>query len=69
MPGNPVSEIGELCGMCGAEDVRTRYVTRSFDRGGRLIVIEKIPYLSCPHCGQRYFTAGTLREVERIRQA
>jgi hypothetical protein len=24
-------------------------------------------YVFCPSCGERYFTAGTLREIERIR--
>jgi len=36
-------------------------------KGGRLIVIEDIPYLFCPHCGERYFMAATLSEVERIK--
>lgn len=53
--------------MCGADGVRTRYVTRSFGRGDNLIVIENIPYLSCARCGERYFTAATLREIERIK--
>ena len=53
--------------MCGLEGTRVRYVTRSFGKGDRLIVIEGIPYVSCPHCGERYFTAATLREVERMK--
>jgi len=23
--------------------------------------------LSCPHCGESYFTAGTMHELERIK--
>jgi YgiT-type zinc finger domain-containing protein len=42
-------------------------VTRSFGRGDRLLVIEHIPYLFCSRCGERYFTATTLREIERIK--
>jgi YgiT-type zinc finger domain-containing protein len=42
-------------------------VTRSFGKGERLLVIENIPYLFCPHCGERYFTAATMREIERIK--
>jgi len=53
--------------MCGLEGIRVQYVTRSFGKGDRLIVVENIPYLFCPPCGERYFTAATLREIERIK--
>lgn len=53
--------------MCGLEGVQVRHVTRSFGKGNRLLVVEDIPYLVCPRCGERYFTAATLREVERIK--
>ena len=31
------------------------------------MVIEDIPHVFCPNCGERYFTAATLREIERIK--
>ena len=31
------------------------------------MVIEGIPMWSCPHCGESYFTAQTMHEVERIK--
>ena len=31
------------------------------------MIIEKIPMISCPHCGQSYFTARTLHEIERLK--
>jgi YgiT-type zinc finger domain-containing protein len=62
-----VSRARRRCGICGREGTELRHVTRSFGKGDRLIVIEGIPYLFCPRCGERYFTAATLREVERIK--
>jgi len=53
--------------MCGARTARVRHVTRSFGRGDRLVVIENIPYVVCPRCGERYFTAATMREIERLK--
>ncbi|PYV14260.1 MAG: YgiT-type zinc finger domain-containing protein [Acidobacteria bacterium] len=44
-----------------------RKVTRSFGRGSSLLVIENIPLWSCPHCGESYFTAQTMHEIERIK--
>lgn len=32
-----------------------------------MLVIENIPLVSCPHCGESYFTADTLHEIERIK--
>ena len=31
------------------------------------MVIENIPYVFCPRCGERYFTAATMREIERTK--
>jgi YgiT-type zinc finger domain-containing protein len=42
-------------------------VTRSFGTGAALLVIENIPAWSCPACGETYFTAQTMHELERIK--
>jgi len=44
-------------------------VMRSHDcgKGENLLVIENVPVVSCPHCGESYLTAGTLHEIERIK--
>lgn len=55
------------CDMCGADTALVQHVTRSFGRGQRLVVIENIPYVFCPRCGERYFTAATMREIERLK--
>jgi YgiT-type zinc finger domain-containing protein len=56
-----------ICDICGKEGARIRYVTRSYGKGENLLVIENIPIVSCPNCGERYFTAETLHEIERIK--
>jgi YgiT-type zinc finger domain-containing protein len=55
------------CDICGANTARIRRVTRSFGQGEQLVVIENIPYVFCAQCGERYFTAETMREVERLK--
>jgi hypothetical protein len=32
-----------------------------------MFVVEGIPYVQCPNCGERYFTAQTLLELENIK--
>ncbi len=55
------------CDICGEQEAQIRQVTRSYGSGKNLLVIEEIPLISCPHCGESYFTAETLHEVERIK--
>ena len=55
------------CDICGKEGVRTRHVTRSYGTGKDLLVIENVPVMSCPHCGESYLRADTLHEIERIK--
>ena len=56
-----------LCDICGQEGARIRKIAETYGKGKNLIVIENIPMVSCAHCGESYFTADTLHEIERIR--
>lgn len=56
-----------VCDICGQEGVHIRYISRSYGKGDALLVIEDVPVVSCPHCGESYLTADTLHEIERIK--
>lgn len=56
-----------ICDVCGAEGARIRRVTETFGKGKDLLVIENVPLITCPHCGESYFTADTQHELERMR--
>ena len=56
-----------ICDICGQKGARIRKVTEAHGKGKDLLVIENIPMVSCPNCGESYFTAETLHEVERIK--
>jgi YgiT-type zinc finger domain-containing protein len=56
-----------ICDICGQEGAQVRHVTRSYGKSSRLLVIENIPVVSCPSCGESYLTADTLHEIERIK--
>jgi len=55
------------CDVCGKTGVKIRFVSRSYGQGETLFVIEHVPVVSCPHCGESYLTAETLHEIERIK--
>jgi YgiT-type zinc finger domain-containing protein len=54
------------CDLCGQRGRRVRKISRGYGKGKNLLVIENIPLVTCPHCGESYFTAETLHEIERI---
>ncbi|HFE65969.1 MAG TPA: type II toxin-antitoxin system MqsA family antitoxin [Chloroflexi bacterium] len=56
-----------VCDICGKEGAKIRRVSRSYGQGEDLLVIENVPVISCPHCGESYLTAETLHEIERIK--
>jgi len=55
------------CDICGKEGAKLRRVTRSYGKGEGLLVIEDVPVVRCPHCGESYLTAETLHEIERLK--
>ena len=59
--------IAHRCAHCGSNTIQLKHVTRSFGKGVNLLVIEGVPLWSCPACGESYFTARTMHEIERIK--
>jgi YgiT-type zinc finger domain-containing protein len=62
-----VQSTSLVCDICGKEGAKVRRVPRSYGKGKDLLVIENVPVISCPHCGESYLTAETLYEIERIK--
>ncbi len=56
-----------ICDICGKAGAKIRHVSRSYGQGETLFVIENVPIVSCPHCGESYLTAETLHEIERLK--
>lgn len=56
-----------ICDICGKDTAVAKQVTRSFGKKKNLLIIEDIPVVSCPACGESYMTAETLHEIERIK--
>ena len=59
--------IERHCEYCGSATIQLKHVTRSFGKGAALLVIEAIPLWSCRSCGESYFSAQTMRDIERIK--
>ena len=57
-----------ICDYCGRDGARTRYIPRTYGRGNNLLVIENVPVVSCPHCGESYSSAETLHQIDQIKR-
>ena len=57
-----------ICDICGKDGAIIRRVAETFGKGKKLLIIENIPMIKCPHCRESYFDAETLHEIERIKQ-
>ena len=56
-----------VCAICGNSGAQTRHMARSYGKGADLLIIEDVPVVGCPQCGESYLTAETLHEIERIK--
>ncbi|RRR67137.1 MAG: type II toxin-antitoxin system MqsA family antitoxin [Candidatus Viridilinea halotolerans] len=56
------------CNNCGTDGAQTRFITRIYGKGEDLLVIENIPVINCPHCGESYLTAETLHRIAQIKR-
>jgi len=62
-----MTQTALICDICGKTGAKIRFVSRSYGQGETLFVIENVPVVSCPHCGESYLTAETLHEIERMK--
>ena len=56
-----------ICDICGKSGARIRRISRTYGKGKGIFVIENVPVITCPHCGESYLEAKTLHEIERIK--
>lgn len=57
-----------LCDNCGQEGAKIRHITRNYGKNENLFMIENIPIISCPHCGESYLTADVLHQINKIKE-
>ena len=57
-----------ICDVCGKDGAKIVHITEAHGKGADLLIIEDIPMISCPHCGESYLTAETLHEIETLKQ-
>ena len=49
-----------ICDACGRDGARVKRISRSYGKGDEMAVIDGVPIVVCPHCGESYMTAETM---------
>ena len=57
----------ELCAVGRKPGVIQRRLTRTFGKGAAPLVVENVPVVARPNCGDSYMTAERFYEIERIK--
>lgn len=57
-----------ICEFCDGEMLKKR-VRRQHWLNGRLYIVENVEAEVCPGCGERYFHATTLDQIDRMLEA
>ena len=57
-----------ICEFCDGETLKKK-VRRQHWLHGRLYIVENVEAEVCPECGERYFHATTLDQIDRMLEA
>ena len=57
------------CLMCKHGEAHPGRVTVTLERGSATIIIKGVPGEVCENCGEAYFEAETVKELDRLRTA
>jgi YgiT-type zinc finger domain-containing protein len=60
-------QLKRVCDVCGEPGATVKRVTRSYGSGRTSLVIENVPVIGCPHCGETYLGADTMHERQRLK--
>jgi YgiT-type zinc finger domain-containing protein len=63
------TEAAAVCSLCGDGELRETRVRSAFWEGERLVVVEDIPALVCPSCGEQFFDDSTAIRLDLLRGA
>lgn len=56
-----------ICDSCGNKGAKVKHVSRTCGKGKDMVVIDNVPIVVCPSCGQSYMTADTLHQIARLK--
>ncbi|HEY83848.1 MAG TPA: type II toxin-antitoxin system MqsA family antitoxin [Chloroflexi bacterium] len=56
----------KVCSFCGNKNFRQRSVQYIYKHDNKFLLVNEVPCEKCEYCGEQYFEAKVLKEIEQI---
>jgi len=54
----------DICHFCGNKNFKKNKVQYTYKRDNRYIIVDEVPCEQCEFCGEQYFEASVLKNIE-----
>ena len=55
----------QSCAFCGNKNIRQTLTEYTFRHNGEYMIFRNVPALQCEFCGEKYFDAKVLKQIEK----
>ena len=53
------------CSFCGNKNIKKVQVEYTYKHNGNYMIFHNVPALQCEYCGEKYFDAKVLKQIEQ----
>lgn len=53
------------CNFCGNKNLKNNKTDYTYKHNGKYLLIEQVPCIQCEFCGEQYFEAKVLKQIEK----
>ncbi len=54
----------KTCNFCGNKNIKSIETEYTYNRDGKYFIISNVPCFKCEYCGEQYFNASVLKQIE-----
>lgn len=55
----------EVCQFCGNKNIKNTTTEYTYKHDGKYLIIDHVPCKQCEYCGEQYFEAKILKQIEK----
>ena len=55
----------DICNFCGNKNFNETTTQYTYKRDGKFMLVDDVPCEQCEYCGEQYFKATVLKEIEK----
>lgn len=55
----------EKCNFCGNKNLKEIKTEYTYKHKGKYLLIDDVPCIQCEYCGEQYFEAKVLKQIEK----